>query len=203
MLGSNGSGKSTLLRIIAGALHASSGNVAVRGPTGYVAQKFSLYEDLLVEENIAFSARCYGLHGSELRDRVTEALERFDLQEVRRQPTALLSHGWKQRLALAAAVCHKPAVLLLDEPTAGIDPVARRYFWDIFADCAHSGATVLLATHHLDEADLCNRTGYLSCGELIPCSTPAGLGTRNRELPERHDVLIDEAVASTAAGENT
>jgi ABC-2 type transport system ATP-binding protein len=189
MLGSNGSGKSTLLRIIAGALHASSGNVTVAGTTGYVAQKFSLYEDLLVEENVAFSGRCYGLYGRELRNRVDETLERFDLREVRRQRTALLSHGWKQRLALAAAVCHRPSVLLLDEPTAGIDPVARHDFWDIFADCARSGATVLLATHHVDEADLCDRVGYLSCGELLACSSPA-------EFPELDGISHSQALTS-------
>jgi ABC-2 type transport system ATP-binding protein len=167
MLGSNGSGKSTLLRIVAGALKATSGHADIEGTTGYVAQKFSLYEDLSVEENLAFSARCYGLHGKALKVQVNETLERFDFARIRKQRTGQLSEGWKQRLALAAAMCHAPSVLLLDEPTAGVDPAARSEFWEILADCAHREVAILLATHHMDEADRCDRISYMNEGTLI------------------------------------
>src|ERR1035437_1593039 len=173
LLGSNGSGKSTLIRILAGGLRATSGQFALRGAMGYVAQRFGLYEDLLVEENMAFHARCHGLMRDELKAAVAESLSLLELSEMRRRRTSELSHGWKHRLAIASAICHKPAILLLDEPTAGIDPVARGVTWEILAAIARTGTAILMATHHLDEAERCHRIGFLQAGNLIASSTPA------------------------------
>jgi ABC-2 type transport system ATP-binding protein len=195
MLGANGSGKSTLLRIIAGAIRPSGGKVTVNGVAGYVAQNFALYDDLFVEQNIAFSARCYGLRGAELRRSVEAALRRLDLTPLRRERAGHLSHGWKQRLALAAALCHRPSILLLDEATAGIDPVARQGLAAILEDCARSGMAVLITTHHLDEAERCHRIGYLHEGQLVVSSEPDGLKARFSELSGRHDVPLGEALA--------
>lgn len=167
LFGSNGCGKSTLLRIIAGAMRSTSGEVAINGPTGYVAQKFSLYNDLSVESNLTFFARCYGLPKAAVQAVVEEMLERFELEPFRRQRTAHLSHGWRQRLSLASALCHKPSVLLLDEATAGIDPIARRELWTGLLNTARSGVAIILATHFTDEADYCHRFGYLDGGALV------------------------------------
>ena len=175
LLGSNGSGKSTLIRILAGGLRATSGQFALRGAMGYVAQRFGLYEDLLVEENMAFHARCHGLSGDRLTAAVAESLSLLELSEMRRRKTSELSHGWKHRLAIASAICHQPAILLLDEPTAGIDPVARGITWEILAAIARTGTAILMATHHLDEAERCDRIGFLQAGKLMASSTPAEL----------------------------
>ncbi|MDP8979538.1 MAG: ABC transporter ATP-binding protein [Acidobacteriota bacterium] len=166
LLGGNGSGKSTLLRILAGALRPSGGEIRRAGSTGYVAQRFSLYEDLRVEENLCFCARCYGLMGRELRMRVDEVLARLDLESLRRERTSRLSQGWKQRVAMAAALCHRPSVLLLDETTAGLDPTARQELWQVFGECCQEGCAILLATHHLDEAERCDEVGYLENGHM-------------------------------------
>ncbi len=170
LLGANGSGKSTLLRIIAGGLRATSGSVSTAGSTGYVAQKFSLYEDLSVEENLTFWVRCQGFSGVPSRTRVGEAMTRLDLAQFRKQRAGSLSHGWKQRLALAAALGHGPSVLLLDETTSGIDPAARQALWRIFEDCAQSGMAIVLATHQMDEVDRFQRIGYVREGSLTDVS---------------------------------
>jgi ABC-type multidrug transport system ATPase subunit len=166
LFGANGSGKSTLLRIIAGALPATSGSVSIAGAAGYVAQTFSLYDDLFLEQNLTFYGRCYGLSGSHLRTRVDDVLARLRLNNLRKERTGHLSHGVKQRVALAAALCHQPSIVLLDEATAGLDPVARGELWEILRDCARSGVTILISTHHTDEGDLCDRVGHLSQGNL-------------------------------------
>lgn len=168
LFGSNGSGKSTLLRILAGAIRPTSGSVAVTGLTGYVAQKPGVYNDLSVEQNLNFFARCYRPADAGLRASIEEVLERLGLTPFRRQRTGHLSHGWKQRLSLAAALCHQPSVLLLDEATAGIDPIARADLWTILSGYARSGAAIVLATHFTDEAERCHRTGYLNRGALVP-----------------------------------
>ena len=175
LLGSNGSGKSTLIRILAGGLRATGGRFELHGAKGYVAQRFGLYDDLLVEENIMFHARCHGLSGDALPAAVGESLRLLDLHEKRRRRTGELSHGWKHRLAIASAICHKPAILLMDEPTAGIDPVARGVTWEILARIARTGTAILIATHHLDEAERCDRIGFLEAGSLIVSATPAEL----------------------------
>jgi ABC-2 type transport system ATP-binding protein len=176
-LGPNGSGKTTTLRMLCGLLTPDSGSgtclglditrdtAAIKRQTGYMTQRFSLYEDLTIEENLDFIARMYGL--DRRRGRVDEALERLGLQARRKQLAGQLSGGWKQRLALAASVLHQPRLLLLDEPTAGVDPKARRDFWDEIHRLATDGITVLVSTHYMDEAERCHDVAYIVGGRLI------------------------------------
>ena len=166
LFGSNGSGKSTLLRIAAGALRKTSGSVQVHGVTGYVAQKFSLYPDLTVEENVSFFARCYGAKAAEARERAANTLDRVALTPFRREPAGQLSHGWRQRLSLAAALTHSPSLLLLDEATAGLDPAARASLWEVLQDYVRTGGAILLATHFTDEGQRCTRAARLEDGRL-------------------------------------
>ena len=176
-LGPNGSGKTTTLRMLCGLLTPDGGHGTALGfdilcesfeikrRTGYMTQRFSLYEDLTVEENLRFSARIRNL--DRRRDRVDSALEQLGLAERRRQLSGTLSGGWKQRLALAVATLHEPQLLLLDEPTAGVDPQARRAFWDEIHTLAARGLTVLVSTHYMDEAERCHDIAYIAYGELL------------------------------------
>jgi ABC-2 type transport system ATP-binding protein len=178
LLGSNGAGKSTLLRILCGLLTPESGAARVNGwilpgfrrqaqrSVGFVAQHFGLYADLHVEENLHFYARAYGLDRGTAGRRVEELLGRFQLAPRRGERAGALSHGWQQRLGLAAALVHRPPVLLLDEATAGLDPEARRHVWDILEEEAGRGAAVLLSTHHLDEAARCASVAWLREGRV-------------------------------------
>jgi ABC-2 type transport system ATP-binding protein len=180
-LGPNGSGKTTTLRMLCGLLTADSGEGTCLGfdiraqsgeikrRTGYMTQKFSLYEDLTIEENLAFVARVYDL--DRRKERVAEALRQLGLFERRRQLAGSLSGGWKQRLALAAATLHEPRLLLLDEPTAGVDPRARRTFWDEIHALSAKGLTVLVSTHYMDEAERCHEIAYISYGKLMARGT--------------------------------
>jgi ABC-2 type transport system ATP-binding protein len=180
-LGPNGSGKTTTLRMLCGLLTPDSGSGEALGfdiiaeadevkrRTGYMTQKFSLYEDLTIAENLEFTARVYGL--DRRRERVDAALERLGLAARRSQLAGTLSGGWKQRLALAAATLHEPRLLLLDEPTAGVDPKARRTFWDEIHALAAEGLTVLVSTHYMDEAERCHEIAYISYGRLIARGT--------------------------------
>ena len=180
-LGPNGSGKTTTLRMLCGLLTPDSGHGEALGfdiigesgeikrRTGYMTQRFSLYEDLTVEENLQFSARVHGL--DRRGERVADALDKLGLAERRRQLAGTLSGGWKQRLALAVATLHEPQLLLLDEPTAGVDPQARRTFWDEIHALAASGLTVLVSTHYMDEAERCHDIAYLAYGELLARGT--------------------------------
>ncbi|HEX7758107.1 MAG TPA: ABC transporter ATP-binding protein [Caulobacteraceae bacterium] len=182
-LGPNGSGKTTTLRMLCGLLTPDSGQGAALGfdirtqsdqikrLTGYMTQKFSLYEDLTIEENLTFTARIYGL--DRRRERVAEALKGLGLYERRRQLAGSLSGGWKQRLALASATLHEPRLLLLDEPTAGVDPRARRTFWDEIHALSAKGLTVLVSTHYMDEAERCHEIAYISYGKLMARGTAA------------------------------
>ncbi len=180
-LGPNGAGKTTTLRLLCGLLTPDSGEGEVLGldfrtqtdrikrQTGYMTQRFSLYEDMTIAENLEFIARVYEL--DEQRDRVNGALRRLGLQDRRGQLAGALSGGWKQRLALAAATLHEPRLLLLDEPTAGVDPKARREFWDEIHALADGGLTVLVSTHYMDEAERCHDIGYILFGRLIARGT--------------------------------
>jgi ABC-2 type transport system ATP-binding protein len=182
-LGPNGSGKTTTLRMLCGLLTPDSGRGTCLGfdilrqadeikrRTGYMTQRFSLYEDLSIAENLEFTARVYGL--DRRAERVDEALERLGLSSRRGQLAGDLSGGWKQRLALASATLHEPKLLLLDEPTAGVDPKARRTFWDEIHALAGQGLTVLVSTHYMDEAERCHEIAYISYGKLIARGTAA------------------------------
>ena len=176
-LGPNGSGKTTTIRMLCGLLTPDAGSGTCLGydirtqaeeikrQVGYMTQKFGLYEDLSIRENLAFVARVYGL--DRIHERVDAALERLGLTERARQLAGKLSGGWKQRLALAACILHEPKLLLLDEPTAGVDPKARRDFWDQIHDLAHQGLTVLVSTHYMDEAERCHEILYIAYGKLL------------------------------------
>lgn len=182
-LGPNGSGKTTTLRMLCGLLTPNSGegtvlgrdfrrdSEAIKRETGYMTQRFSLYEDMTIAENLRFVARVYAL--DRRPQRVAEALERLGLSDRRDQLAGALSGGWKQRLALAAATLHDPRLLLLDEPTAGVDPKARREFWDEIHGLAAAGMTVLVSTHYMDEAERCHDIGYILHGRLIARGTAA------------------------------
>lgn len=210
-LGPNGSGKTTTLRMLCGLLTPDRGTgqalgfdiIAQAGEvkrrTGYMTQRFSLYEDLTVQENLEFSARIRGL--DRRRQRVAAALEELGLAERRKQLSGTLSGGWKQRLALAVATLHEPQLLLLDEPTAGVDPQARRTFWDEIHALAAKGLTVLVSTHYMDEAERCHDIAYLAYGELLARGTAeqvigsAGLSTWRGEGPGIHALtrtLLDD-----------
>ncbi|MBE1238000.1 ABC transporter ATP-binding protein [Phaeovibrio sulfidiphilus] len=176
-LGPNGSGKTTTLRMLCGLLTPDGGGgsclgydlrtqaARIKRHIGYMTQKFSLYEDLTIQENLEFIARVHGLGG--VRMLVSETLARLGLQDRRRQLAGQLSGGWKQRLALAACTLHRPQVLLLDEPTAGVDPAARRDFWDEIHALAAEGMTVLVSTHYMDEAERCHVLAYIAYGKLL------------------------------------
>ncbi len=210
-LGPNGSGKTTSLRMLCGLLTPDSGSgqvlglefpreaAAIKRQTGYMTQRFSLYEDLTIEENLAFIARVYSL--DHVARRVDESLEKLGLAHRRKQLAGQLSGGWKQRLALAAAVLHEPRLLLLDEPTAGVDPQARRDFWDEIHRLAdEEGITVLVSTHYMDEAERCHEIAYIFNGNLIARGTAddvvsqSGLVTFEAQGP-RADRLARELAA--------
>jgi ABC-2 type transport system ATP-binding protein len=184
VLGPNGAGKSTTIRMLCGILDPSSGEGRVVGldirreaelikqRIGYMTQRFSLYEDLSVEENLQFYAGIYDVPRNRRRARIEQVLETIGLKERRRQLAGTLSGGWKQRLALACATAHHPEMLFLDEPTAGVDPAARRAFWDTIYQMAERGTTILVTTHYMDEAERCQRLAFLSRGHLIGVGTP-------------------------------
>jgi ABC-2 type transport system ATP-binding protein len=180
-LGPNGSGKTTTIRMLCGLLTPDGGSgtclghdirsdsAAIKCQVGYMTQKFGLYEDLSIRENLTFVARVYGL--DRVKARVDAALERLGLAGRAGQLAGALSGGWKQRLALAACILHEPKLLLLDEPTAGVDPKARRDFWDQIHDLAHQGLTVLVSTHYMDEAERCHEILYIAYGKLLARGT--------------------------------
>lgn len=187
MLGPNGAGKTTLIRMLLGLLTPTSGGgrvlghdlvkapEAIRQQAGYMSQRFSLYNDLTVEQNLDFYGRIYGLAGPALAERKEELLAWSGLGDQRRALPRDLGGGRRQRLAFACAILHRPPLLLLDEPTSGVDPVSRRKFWDLIYDLADQGTTVLVTTHYMDEAEHCDRLGMILAGRLVALGTPAEL----------------------------
>jgi len=185
LLGPNGSGKTTTIRMLCGLLTPTLGTASVAGydvgrdpeavkrNIGYMSQKYGLYDDLTVMENIRFYATIYGLHGVARANRIAELTSDMGLDERMNQRAGTLSGGWKQRLALACATAHRPPVLFLDEPTAGVDPASRRRFWERIHELARGGTTILVTTHYMDEASQCTRLAFLSRGHLIAVGTPA------------------------------
>lgn len=183
-LGPNGAGKSTTIRMLCGILSPTSGDARVNGLSvndepekikkiiGYMSQQFGLYNDLTVEENVEFFARLYldtYREAIKARDRIIDML---GLERYRKNLTTTLSGGWKQRLALACAVVHRPGIIFLDEPTAGIDPVARRQLWDILYQFSEEGTTLFVTTHYMEEAERCNKIGFIWNGNLVACDSP-------------------------------
>ncbi len=183
-LGPNGAGKTTTIRMILGLLKPTAGRAEVLGlpvaqaaaqirpRVGYMSQRFSLYNDLTVRQNLTFFGRAYGLSDAELAERMRQALDMAGLAGREHVRTKDLSGGWRQRLALSAAVLHRPQVLFLDEPTAGVDPVSRRAFWDMLYSLAAEGVTVLVTTHYMDEAEHCQRLAFIQRGRLTACGSP-------------------------------
>lgn len=201
LLGPNGSGKSTTIRMICGVLHPTSGKglvmgrdiaketEAVKQNLGYMSQRFSLYEDLTVEENLDFYGGIYGL-GKGVRDsRKKELIVMANLTGKEKSLAGTLSGGWKQRLALGCALIHKPQLLILDEPTAGVDPVSRRVFWEILHVLASQGITVLVTTHYMDEAESCDIVAFIFNGKLINIAPPQEL-IRQENAKNLEDIFI-------------
>jgi len=186
-LGPNGAGKTTTIKMLTGLLRPTSGSARVAGfdvatdaasiklNIGYMSQLFSLYADLTVDENIQLFAGLYGVSGSRYEQRRAWVLEMAGLTSYRTRKTAELPLGWKQRLALGCAVLHEPPILFLDEPTSGVDPLARRRFWDLIYDLAEAGTTVFVSTHYMEEAEYCSRLALMNRGRLIALDKPAAL----------------------------
>lgn len=191
-LGPNGSGKTTTIRMLLGLLRPTEGEAhvlgfdvvrqaeAIRERVGYMSQKFALYHELTVAENLAFYAGVYGVRDPK---RLIEVLDLVGLKGQERRRAGELSVGWRQRLALATAIVHRPQLLFLDEPTSGVDPLARRAFWDLIYAMAETGVTVFVTTHYMDEAEYCSRVGIISDGRLLAIDTPSAL--KERALPGR------------------
>ncbi len=186
-LGPNGSGKTTTIRMLLGLLLPSDGDAKVLGfdirtqaelirpQVGYMSQKFALYDELTMRENLEFYAGVYDVPRRERSDRIREVMQMLGLLERQDYRAGELSGGWRQRLALGTALVHRPKLLFLDEPTSGVDPSARRTFWDLIYDLASRGVTIFVTTHYMDEAEHCNRVGIMFRGQLLALDTPSGL----------------------------
>jgi len=204
-LGPNGAGKSTTIRVLCGLLAPTSGSATVGGldvatqselikqRIGYMSQKFSLYDDLTVEENIDFFSGIYGVPRAKREERKDYVLKMAGIEQRRASMTNLLSGGWKQRLALGCAILHEPPILFLDEPTSGVDPIARRTFWDLIYQLSHAGHTIFVSTHYMDEAEYCHRLALMYRGKVTALGTPSelkqSLGTHHLLLLEVSDLV--------------
>jgi len=212
LLGPNGAGKTTTFRMLCGLLPATHGTLRVAGVDlhraraaarqrlGYVAQKFALYGDLSVVENLEFFASAYGLRGARRRDRIAWALAQFELEPLMRQPSGLLPGGYKQRLAMAAALLHEPEILFLDEPTSGADPLARREFWQRITTLAEQGATVIITTHFMEEAEYCDHVVILDHGRVLARGTPAEIRRYAPVEVGRESTMEDAFIAIVEGG---
>lgn len=201
-LGANGAGKTTVIRMLCGLLMPTSGTGMVAGfdilkesekikrNIGYMSQKFSLYPDLTGRENISFYGSAYGLSGRVVSDRTRELSQRLSLSEFIDRQSGSLPVGWRQRLALAVASLHRPRILFLDEPTAGVDPVFRRRFWNILYDLAEEGITVFVTTHYMDEAEYCGRVSIMHSGRIIEIGKPDELIDKHKAVTLQ-DMFID------------
>ena len=209
-LGPNGSGKTTTMRMLLGLLTPTAGTASVLGYdihrqatqirplVGYMSQKFALYDELTVWENLNFYAGVYGLAGARRQARIDEVLELVGLQDHRRERAEDISTGWRQRLALGIALVHKPRLLFLDEPTSGVDPSARRVFWDLIGGLTDDGTTVFVSTHYMDEAEYCGRLGIMNLGRLLAMDTPTAL--KRATLPgPAWDLMLNELIAALHA----
>ncbi len=186
-LGANGAGKTTAIRILCGLSYPTSGEIRVAGfdvyrerervkkKIGYMSQKFSLYEDLTVSENIHLYAGIYGLGRKQIASREEQLLERLGLTHIRNRLIGQIPLGWKQKLAFSVAIFHQPAVVFLDEPTGGVDPITRRQFWEMIHDATEEGITVFVTTHYMDEAEYCDRVSIMVDGRIDALDTPAAL----------------------------
>ncbi len=190
-LGPNGSGKTTTIRMLCGLLSPTDGSIQVMGVDvvrnpekvkshiGYMSQKFALYDDLTVRENLEFYAGVYDISRKETRERLPEILKMAGLETRADARVNVLSGGWRQRLALGCALVHRPPLIFLDEPTSGVDPLARREFWDLIYELAASGTTIFVTTHYMDEAEHCGRVGFMQQGRLLAFDTPRALKTQH------------------------
>ncbi|MDX1919670.1 MAG: ABC transporter ATP-binding protein [Candidatus Caenarcaniphilales bacterium] len=204
-LGPNGSGKSTVIRMLCGVLNPSSGGGSIEGiditkasnqvrrSVGYVSQKFGLYPDLTVKQNMEFYGRVYGVNDEKIKLRIQQLCKKTNLTPFLENKAETLSGGWKQRLALACAILHEPSVLFLDEPTAGIDPVARREVWDLLFELSTEGMTMLVTTHYMDEAERCHRVGYIYMSKLIALGSIDELTALPNLYPEGYHQVVIQA----------
>ncbi len=200
-LGANGAGKTTAIRILCGLSYPTSGEIHVAGhdvyrererikkKIGYMSQKFSLYEDLSVSENIHLYAGIYGLGRKQIVSREEQLLERLGLTHIRSRLIKDIPLGWKQKLAFSVAIFHQPAVVFLDEPTGGVDPITRRQFWEMIHDATEEGITVFVTTHYMDEAEYCDRVSIMVDGRIDALDTPAAL-KRRYESKNMNEVFL-------------